>query len=179
MSGWTAYAPLAAVAARLHGPHIDYSALSPFEALIAGSVVVLLVGLMRSRFAREQLVPALTLVALAATLGMTIWQWNDHVSAIAGALAVDDLTLALTLVFVAAGATTVLLSWRAAAPREAAHCEYHSPLLGLDRGHGGAGRGAGPDHALHRDRAAVDPALRARARANCVARPCSSRGSST
>ena len=119
---------LAAVA-HARAPHIDYSALSPFEALLAGSIVVLVVGLMRSRFAREQLVPALTLVALAATLGVTIWQWNDHISAIAGALAIDDLTLALTLVFVAAGATTVLLSWRAQAPREAAHGEYYSLLL--------------------------------------------------
>ena len=73
--------------------------------------------------------PALTLVSLAATLAMTMWQWHDHVSAIAGALRVDDLTLALTIVFVAAGAAAVILSWRAKAPRESAHGEYHSLLL--------------------------------------------------
>ena len=75
-------------AAALHhttAPHIDYAAISPFEALLGGSVVVLLVGLMRSRFVREQLVPAITLVALAAALGFDVWQWNDHVSAISGA----------------------------------------------------------------------------------------------
>ena len=60
---------------------------------------------------------------------MTIWQWNDHISAISGALAVDDLTLMLTIVFVAAGAAAVVLSWRARAPRESAHGEYHSLLL--------------------------------------------------
>ena len=37
----------------------------------------------------------------------------------------DDLTLSLTLIFVAAAAGVVLLSWRAAAPREAGHGEYH------------------------------------------------------
>ncbi|MGH2852237.1 MAG: NADH-quinone oxidoreductase subunit N [Solirubrobacteraceae bacterium] len=121
--------PLAAAAAHFHGPHINYAAISPFEALLAGSVVVLLVGLARSRFVREVLVPALTLVALGATLGVTIWQWNDQISAIDGALAVDDLTLALTILFVAAGAVTVVLSWRHAAPRESAHGEYHSLLL--------------------------------------------------
>jgi NADH-quinone oxidoreductase subunit N len=121
--------PLAAGVAHFHGPDINYAAISPFEALLAGSVVVLLVGLARSRFAREVLVPALTLVVLGATLGVTIWQWNDHISAIDGALAVDDLTLALTILFAAAGAVTVVLSWRGAAPRESAHGEYHSLLL--------------------------------------------------
>ena len=115
--------------AAIHGPHIDYAAISPFEALLAGSVIVLLVGLLRSRVAREQLVPALTLVSLGASLAVTIWQWNDHVSAIAGALAVDDLTLILTIVFIAAGAAAVVLSWRARAPRESAHGEYHALLL--------------------------------------------------
>ncbi len=90
---------------------------------------MLLVGLLRSRFAREQVVPALTLVALGVTLAVTIWQWNDHVSAISGALEVDDLTLALTLIFSVAGVAAVLLSWRAQAPRESAHGEYHALLL--------------------------------------------------
>jgi NADH-quinone oxidoreductase subunit N len=110
-------------------PHIDYAAISPFEALLGGSVIVLLVGLLRSRFAREQLVPALTLLTLAVTIAVTVWQWNDHISAISGALSVDDLALALTLIFAAAGAAAVLLSWRAQAPRESAHGEFHALLL--------------------------------------------------
>jgi NADH-quinone oxidoreductase subunit N len=110
-------------------PRIDYPAISPFIALLGGSVVVLLVGLLRSRFAREQLVPALALVALGGGLGLTIWQWNDHISTIAGALSVDDLTLMLTILFSAAGIAAVMLSWRAQAPRESAHGEYHALLL--------------------------------------------------
>ncbi len=110
-------------------PHIDYAAISPFEALLGGSVIVLIVGLLRSRFAREQLVPALTLLTLAVTIAVTVWQWNDHISAISGALSVDDLALALTIIFAAAGAAAVLLSWRAQAPRESAHGEFHALLL--------------------------------------------------
>jgi NADH-quinone oxidoreductase subunit N len=113
-----------------HGPHIDFAALSPFEALIGGSVLVLLLGLFRSRFARHQLVPALTLVTLGATIGLTIWQWNDHVSAVSGALAIDSLSLVLTLIFAAAGIAATLLSWRALAPQESAHGDYHALLLG-------------------------------------------------
>ena len=136
MTGVHAHAAAATLAALLppHGPHIDYAAISPFEALLGGSIVVLLVGLLRSRTAREQLVPALTLVALGVTLGVTIWQWNDHVSAVAGALRVDDLTLALTIVFIGAAAAAVLLSWRAQAPRESAHGEYYSLLLASTAG---------------------------------------------
>jgi NADH-quinone oxidoreductase subunit N len=120
---------LLALAAHPRGPHINYAAISPFEALLGGSLIVLIVGLLRSRFAREQVVPALTLLTLAATIAVTVWQWNDHVSAISGALAVDDLALALTLLFATAGAAAVILSWRAQAPRESAHGEYHALLL--------------------------------------------------
>jgi NADH-quinone oxidoreductase subunit N len=123
-------APLLAAIGHPPAPHINYAAISPFEALLGGSVVVLLVGLLRSRFIREQVVPALTLAALGAALGVTIWQWNDHVSAISGAIRIDDLTLILTVIFTAAGFATVLLSWRARAPRESAHGEYHALLLG-------------------------------------------------
>jgi NADH-quinone oxidoreductase subunit N len=117
------------LSAHPHGPHINYAAISPFEALLGGAVVVLLVGLLRSRIARERVVPALTLVALGVALGMTIWQWNDHISAIAGALEIDDLTLVMTMIFTVAGVATVILSWRARAPRESAHGEYHALLL--------------------------------------------------
>ena len=110
-------------------PHINYSAIAPFEALLGGAVIVLLVGLLRSRFVREQVVPALTLVVLGAALGVTIWQWNDHIATISGALEVDDLTLLFTILFCAAGIGAVLLSWRAQAPRESAHGEYHALLL--------------------------------------------------
>jgi NADH-quinone oxidoreductase subunit N len=110
-------------------PHIDYAAISPFEALLGGSLIVLIVGLLRSRVAREQLVPTLTLVALAATIAVSVWQWSDHISAISGALSIDDLALALTIVFAAAGAAAVILSWRGQAPRESAHGEFHALLL--------------------------------------------------
>ena len=119
----------ALAAAHLAGPHIDYAAISPFEALLGGSILVLVVGLLRSRVAREVVVPALTLLSLGAALAVTIWQWNDHISAISGALAIDDLTLMLTLIFIVAGASAVVLSWRARAPRESAHGEYHALLL--------------------------------------------------
>ncbi|HEX4033247.1 MAG TPA: NADH-quinone oxidoreductase subunit N [Solirubrobacteraceae bacterium] len=110
-------------------PYINYAAISPFEALLGGSVIVLLAGLLRSRFVREQVVPLLTIAALGASLGVTIWQWNDHISAISGAIRVDDLTLFMTLIFTTAGIATVFLSWRARAPRESAHGEYHALLL--------------------------------------------------
>ena len=64
--------------AHLHGPHIDYAAISPLIALLGGPSWCCCVGLLGSRFAREQLVPLLTLVRSATALGLTIWQWNDH-----------------------------------------------------------------------------------------------------
>jgi NADH-quinone oxidoreductase subunit N len=119
-----------AAAIHPHGPHINWAALSPLEALIGGSVIVLLVGLFRQRFIREQIVPALTLASLGATVGLTIWQWHTHVAAISGALAIDDLSLIMTLLFASAGIAATLLSWRGLAPRVSAHGDFYALMLG-------------------------------------------------
>jgi NADH-quinone oxidoreductase subunit N len=120
---------ITAAAQTLNGPHVDVAGLSPLLALAGGGIVVLLIGLLRPRVAREVLVPLLSLVALGAALGLSIWQWSEHKSIIAGALRVDDLALGLTCLFVIAGMFTVILSWRAVAPRESAHGEYYAMLL--------------------------------------------------
>jgi NADH-quinone oxidoreductase subunit N len=115
--------------ARLAGPHVDFAALSPVAALLIGSIVVLLVGLLRARSARYAAVPALTVLTLGVAVGLTVWQWHDRKSVLAGAMSIDALTEVLTLIFLAAGLAATLLSWRALAPRESAHGEYHSLLL--------------------------------------------------
>ena len=123
-------APTAVLAsAHLKGPHVDFAALSPLIALLGGATIVLLIGLIGSRWVRAQAVPALSLVALAAALGVTIWQWNAQKSIVSGALRIDDLALTLNLVLIAGGALTVLLAWRSLAAREAAHGEWHALLL--------------------------------------------------
>src|SRR5205807_2465144 len=75
------------------------------------------------------LVPVLSIVAVLASLGLTIWQWDANTTTIAGALRVDDLALALNGVFAVSAAATVLLSWRATAPREAGGGEDYALLL--------------------------------------------------
>jgi NADH-quinone oxidoreductase subunit N len=113
----------------LKGPHVDFAGLSPLIALLGGAVVVLLVGLIGSRWVRAQLVPALSLGALGAGVGLTIWQWGTEKSIVSGALRIDDLALTLTLILLAGGACAVLLAWRSLAAREAAHGEFHALLL--------------------------------------------------
>ncbi|MGA7705323.1 MAG: NADH-quinone oxidoreductase subunit N [Solirubrobacteraceae bacterium] len=117
------------VLATLKGPHVDFAALSPLIALFGGAIVVLLVGLLGARKAREQVVPALALVALGATLGLTIWRWNKPESVVSGALRIDRLSLTLNLILAVGGMATVLLAWRSKAAKEAAHGELHAMLL--------------------------------------------------
>jgi len=126
-SGSLAGASLAV--AHLKGPHVDFAALSPLIALLGGATIVLLVGLLGSLRARAQAVPALTLLSLAAALGLTIWQWHAHRSIIAGALRIDELSSVLNLVLIAGGGATVLLAWRSRATEEAAHGEWYSLML--------------------------------------------------
>ncbi|MBJ7521466.1 MAG: NADH-quinone oxidoreductase subunit N [Solirubrobacteraceae bacterium] len=115
--------------AKIEGPDIDFAGLSPIIALIGGSVIVLLLGLFRSRPVREHLVPFFSLVAIGAALGLSVWQWGERADLIEGAMRLDELTLGLTILFCVAGIATVLLSWRHVAPRESAHGEYHALLL--------------------------------------------------
>jgi NADH-quinone oxidoreductase subunit N len=126
------YVPLyspAIATTHLKGPHVDFAGLSPLIALLGGAAIVLMVGLIGHRFLRAQVVPALSLGALGAALGLTIWQWNADKSIVSGALRVDDLALTLDLILIAGGACTVLLAWRSQASREAAHGEFHALLL--------------------------------------------------
>src|SRR5205807_7480168 len=90
--------------AHLKGPHVDFAALSPLIALLGGAVVVLLAGLVGSRWIRSHAVPALSLVALGTAWGLTIWQWDAQESVVSGALRIDDLALLLTILLLAGGA---------------------------------------------------------------------------
>jgi NADH-quinone oxidoreductase subunit N len=116
-------------AAHIKGPHIDWAAFSPLIAPLAGGLVILLVGLLRSPVIRRQVVPGLTIVTLLAMIGLAIWRFHHPASIISGALRIDDLALEVDMLFAAAGIATVLLSWRAFAPREAGQGEYHALLL--------------------------------------------------
>jgi NADH-quinone oxidoreductase subunit N len=111
------------------GPHIDWAGLSPLVALLGAATLVLLIGLLRPRAVREVLVPLLALAGFLAAIGLGIWQYGEQKDLVAGALRLDDLTIVLSFVFSAGGAAAVLLSWRAVAPREAAHGEYFALML--------------------------------------------------
>jgi NADH-quinone oxidoreductase subunit N len=115
--------------AAVKGPHIDWESLSPLVALAGGACVVLLVGLLRSRFVRRHVVPFLTLVTLGITAGLCVWKWHTDTDIVSRALAIDDLTLVLTMVFVVAAAAAVLLAWRSTAVVEAGEGEFFALLL--------------------------------------------------
>ena len=76
---------VALASAHLKGPHVDFGGLAPLLALLGGAVVVLLAGLIGSRWVRAQVVPTLSLLALGSALGLTIWQWDARKSVVSGA----------------------------------------------------------------------------------------------
>jgi NADH-quinone oxidoreductase subunit N len=116
----------------IQGPDIDYQGLSPLIAIVGGSCVVLMAGLFPGGFVQRVLVPGLTLLALGAAIGLSVWNWDPDESKtlIEGALAVDTLALGLSVLFYVAGILAVLLSLRSEAVEEAGSGEYYSLLLG-------------------------------------------------
>ena len=115
--------------AKVNPPAIAWEALSPLLALTIGGCVILLAGLLRSRSARVGAVPLLTIVTLAVTAGLAIWQWGTSVDLISAALRMDNLAWAMTVIFCVSGILAVLLSLRDLAPRDAGHGEYYSLIV--------------------------------------------------
>jgi NADH-quinone oxidoreductase subunit N len=113
-------------------PVIDYQGLAPIFATAGGSMVVLLASLFRGRTVHRVIVPVLTLVALGAAIGLSIWNWDpgDSKPIVENALAVDTLSLFITILAATAAIATVFLSLNALATREAGSGEYFALLLG-------------------------------------------------
>jgi NADH-quinone oxidoreductase subunit N len=113
-------------------PEMDWAGLSPVIALTAGVCVVLVAGLVGRH--QRAIVSAFTLATLAATAGLCIWQWGESKDLVAGALRLDDLALAISLICIAAAAFVVPLSWREPAAErpgtEQRHGEFQTLLLG-------------------------------------------------
>ena len=120
------------VIAAVKAPVIDYKAISPLFAVAGGAVVVLMVALFRGRFVHRVLVPSLTVAALGAAIGLTIWNWSagDSKPIVEGALSVDPLALGMSLLFYIAGLATVAFAWRSIVLREAGSGEFFALLLG-------------------------------------------------
>jgi len=119
----------AAHTTHLKGPHIDWVGLSPFLVLTGGALIVLLVGLLRGELVRERIVPLLAIITIGLTIGFAIARFKHHASIVSGALEIDDLAIVLDLIFCVAALATMLLSWRAVAPRESGQGEYYSLIL--------------------------------------------------
>ncbi|MGH2954271.1 MAG: NADH-quinone oxidoreductase subunit N [Solirubrobacterales bacterium] len=113
-------------------PDIDYAGLSPVLALTAGVVVVLIAGAFTRR--RERLIVSiLGLATLATASGLCIWQWGEEKDLVAGALRLDELGLAASLIAIASGAFCIPLSWREPSVDRAAgptgHGEFQALLI--------------------------------------------------
>ncbi len=122
------------LAAAPQAPEIDWAGLSPLLALLSGACLVLMVGLLRPAFVREQLVPLLSVASFGVTIALLVWQWDERSELIEGALSLDPLTILVTLLICVAGIAAALLAWRGQAAREIAHGEFYSLLLTASAG---------------------------------------------
>ncbi len=96
-----------------NAPDINYAGISPIIALSGGLVLTLLAGLIGgSRRRQVALVSVVGIGTLAAAAGLLIAQWGAHKNLIAGALKLDDLAIATSLIAIGAAAFCIPLSWR-------------------------------------------------------------------
>jgi NADH-quinone oxidoreductase subunit N len=116
-------------ATHVTAPHIDWKALSPIVALTVGGLLTLLVGLLPGHVVRTRVVPVLALITFGVAIGLSIWRLHHPATIISGALRIDALALQLDMLFAVAAIATTILSFRAIAPHESGHGEYHSLLI--------------------------------------------------
>jgi NADH-quinone oxidoreductase subunit N len=110
-----------------HEPHIDYAGIAPLIALTVGLCLVLLSAVFKP-FRRSA--PVLATTTLLTTAGLLIWQWDEPKTLITGALRLDDLAIAISLIAILTAFVCVVLSIREKAAEEAGSGEYHALLLG-------------------------------------------------
>jgi NADH-quinone oxidoreductase subunit N len=108
-------------------PEIDYAGLSPVIALTAGLCVVLAAAVFSD--ARQRwLTSALTTVTLASAAGLLIWQWGESANLVEGALRLDNLSIAISLIAVTAAAFVVPLTLREPAAEDR-HGDFQALLI--------------------------------------------------
>ncbi len=96
-----------------NAPDINYGGISPIIALTGGLVLTLLAGLIGGSRRRQLIIVSVVgLGTLAVAAGLLIAQWGAHKNLIAGALRLDDLAIATSLICIAAAAFCIPLSWR-------------------------------------------------------------------
>ena len=96
-----------------NAPDINYGGISPIIALTGGLVLTLLAGLIGGpRRRRLIIVSVVGLGTLAAAAGLLIAQWGAHKDLVAGALRLDNLAIAGSLIAIGAAAFCIPLSWR-------------------------------------------------------------------
>jgi hypothetical protein len=95
-------------------PEIDWMGFSPLLAVLGGATIILMVGLIKSRFVQHHLVPFLGIVTLGAAIGLAVaeWELGDTEPIVAGALAVDTLAYGITILCCATGILAMIVSAR-------------------------------------------------------------------
>ena len=123
---------IALAAETFNKPEIDWWGFSPLLAVLGGATIILMVGLVKSRFVQRHVVPFLGIVALGAAIGLAIaeWELGDTGPIVAGALAVDTLAYGITILCCATGILAMIVSWRSDALREAGPGEYACLMIG-------------------------------------------------
>jgi NADH-quinone oxidoreductase subunit N len=117
-----------------NAPDIDYAGLSPIIALTAGLVLTLFAGLIGGSIGRQRLVVSIFGIAtLGTAIGLEIWQWGESKDLVAGALRLDDLSLAAGMLCAGAAIFVIPLSWREQAIDRplgpAGHGEFQALLI--------------------------------------------------
>ena len=92
-------------------PDIDYAGISPIIALTAGLCLVLMSAVF-ARAHQRVISSTLSFATLAAAAGLCIWQWGENEDLVAGALRLDELGLAISLICIVAAAFAIPLAWR-------------------------------------------------------------------
>jgi NADH-quinone oxidoreductase subunit N len=122
----------AAEIGKFNKPEIDWMGFAPLLAVLGGATIILMVGLIGSRFVQRTVVPLLAVVALGTALGLAVanWEIGDTTPIVAGALAIDTLAYGIAILCCATGILAILLSLRSNVLREAGAGEYACLMLG-------------------------------------------------
>jgi len=121
---------LVTAAATVKAPSVEWNALIPFLILGGGAIVTLFGALISGRFAQRSLAPFLAIATLvAAGVAFSLRMDEPSVSALTGALRIDDLTSVFSLIFIVSALSAIVLGFRSDTLQNFGRGEFYALLI--------------------------------------------------
>jgi NADH-quinone oxidoreductase subunit N len=117
-------------AATVNAPSVEWNSLIPYLVLAVGAIVTLFASLIAGRAAQRGLAPLLAVATLIASgVFFALGIHEPELSALSGALRIDDLACVFSLIFIVTALSTIAMAWTSDTVKNFGRGEFYALLI--------------------------------------------------